>query len=131
MDMFVRALRLEGISDIRVLALPLALVLSGLVQAVLLAIFLRRRFGRILHRELYIFVLKTGVACLALSLTAYGILQIYGKSFALVSYIAVLGQFLFACFGGCMAYIGAALLMRSKEAEYVASICKLRLHGKR
>lgn len=123
----VAGLKLQGIEDVRILALPLALVLSGIFQAKLLAVFLRKYVREILQKELYLSLIKTSIASVMLSVVTYGILQVYGGVFPLTSYEEVLGQFVLASLGGGIAYIVTSFLIKSPEMLYFWRIIKTKL----
>jgi putative peptidoglycan lipid II flippase len=120
-QLLTSALKLQGISDIRILALPLALTLAGMFQAFVLLIFLAKYLKEVLQKDLSTSLLKTGCASLVAGLVVYGILQLYGGVFPLTRYEEVLGQFILASLGGCLAYIGTAFLIKSPEILYFAS----------
>ncbi len=112
------ALKLQGIADIRILALPLALTFSGIAQAALLFFFLQRYVKGVMQKDLYVSLFKTGSACIALAIVTYEVLQVYGGVFLLTTYEEVLGQFILALLGGFLVYIGAAFLIKSPEMLY-------------
>jgi putative peptidoglycan lipid II flippase len=112
-DLLLSGLRLHGISDIRILAFPLALVISGIFQGVLLMVFLRKYVRGVIGRDLCVSILKIAISSVALSLTTYAILQLYGGTFALRTYSEVLIQLVLASLGGALAFIATALLIRS------------------
>jgi putative peptidoglycan lipid II flippase len=126
----IAALKLEGIEDIRILALPLALVLSGVFQAKLLSILLRKYVANIFHRALYVSVAKTIAASAALAAAAYAILQIYGGVFELTTYKEVFGQFILASIGGALAYITTSFLIRSPEMFSFWRMIKAKIYGR-
>jgi len=128
--LFVEGLRLEGIENIRVLALPLALVLSGVFQAQLLFVLLRKHVQSILKKDLYISVIKTSAASVALLGVTYTILQIYGGVFELTTYKEVLGQFLLASLVGTAAYIFVAFSIKSPEMLYLWVSVKKKIYGR-
>ena len=114
----VAGLKLQGIADVRIIALPLALVLSGIFQAQFLSLFLRKHMREILQKELYLSLIKTSIASGMLAVVTYGILRVYGGVFRLTTYEEVLGQFVLASLGGTIAYIVTALFIKSPEMIY-------------
>ena len=114
----VAGLKLQGIADVRIIALPLALVLSGIFQAQFLSLFLRKHMREILQKELYLSLIKTSIASGMLAVVTYGILRVYGGVFRLTTYEEVLGQFVLASLGGTIAYIITALFIKSPEMIY-------------
>src|SRR3989344_1268852 len=129
-SLLVTGLKLQGIENIRVLALPLALVLSGIVQAVLLLLFLRRYIRGGMRKDLYASIIKIGGASFVLAFAAYAILQLYGGAFQLRTYHEVLGQFVLASLGGSIAYVLAAFLLRSPEMLYYWKAFQSKFYGR-
>lgn len=129
-SLLISGLKLQGIADIRVLALPLALVLSGIIQAALLFLFLQRYVRKSIQKDVYLSVAKTGIASSVLAVVTYGILQVYGGVFPLTTYGEVLGQFILASLGGSAAYILAAFLLRSSEMIYFWAIVRSKVYGR-
>ena len=124
------ALRLQGIEDIRILALPLALSLAGSFQAVVLFVFLKKYILDSFDREAYSAVAKIGFSSVALAMATYGILQVYGGVFELTTYKEVVGQFMAAFIGGSIAYIGCAFLIKSPEMVYFWKAIKKKTYGR-
>ena len=112
---FVSALRLEGIEDIRILALPLAFVLAGIFQASLLLLLLARKTKGVGKKDFLSSAAKTAIATLASGVVTYGMLQLYGRPFPLETYARVLTQFLLAGAIGALAFVATAFLLRSSE----------------
>ena len=129
-SLLVAGLKLQGIGDIRVLALPLALVFAGVAQAVFLLLFLRRYIREGMRKDLYVSMVKTGGASLALAFATYAILQLYGGVFQLRTYHEVLGQFILASLGGSAVYILAAFLLRSPEMIYFWNVFRAKIYGR-
>ena len=112
---FVSALRLEGIEDIRILALPLAFVLAGMFQASLLLLLLARKTKGVVKEDFLVSVIKTALASFAAGVVTYGALYLYGTPFPLETYLRVLTQFFLAGSAGAFAFLAAAFLFRSSE----------------
>ena len=129
-DFLVAMLKLQGIQDIRVLALPLALVVSGVFQAKLLSLLLVKHMREVFQKELYMSVGKTVFATAVLGLVTYAILQAYGGVFELTTYKEVLGQFVLASLGGSIAFVATAFLARSPEIFSFWRIIRTRLTKK-
>jgi len=130
-NLLILGLKLQGVSDIRVLALPLALVLSGTMQAVVLFVLLQRYVKKSVQRDLYVSVAKIGIASAVLATVTYGIMQVYGGVFSLTTYEEVLGQFVLASLGGALAFIVASFLLKSPEMLYFSAQLRTRLTKKR
>ena len=129
-EVFISFLKLEGIADIRVLALPLALAISGIFQFLLLILFLRKYIRDMLEREMVTSLLKTGISAIILVSVTYALLQLYGGIFALRTYGEVFWQLVIASFGGGAVYFGVAFFLRSTEMSSIWSVCKKQLYGK-
>ena len=112
-------LDLQGIDDIRILALPSALVFSGIFQLFLLLFFFVQKTKGVLKNEIFSSFVKTVLASVVLVGVTYTILQIYGSMFDLRTYLEVFGQLLIASFGGMIAYAVTAFLIRSQEAKHI------------
>jgi putative peptidoglycan lipid II flippase len=123
----ITALRLEGIEDIRILALPLALVFAGVFQAKLLSLLLKKHVVAIFQKDLYVSVAKTMAASFVLAVVTYGILQTYGGVFELTTYKEVFGQFMLASIGGSIAYIMVSFAVKSPEMFSFAFLIRTRL----
>ena len=126
----VSGLKLQGIADIRILALPLALTFSGVAQAALLFLCLQKYVKETLQKDLYLSLLKTGIASSVLAVVTYGILQVYGGVFPLTTYEEVLGQFVLASLGGCIAYISSTFFLKSPEMIYFWQALQAKIYGK-
>jgi len=112
-------LDLQGVDDIRILALPFALVFSGIFQLLLLLFFFVRKTNGVLKKEIFYSFVKTVVASAVLTGVTYAILQVYGGIFDLRTYPELFGQLVVASLGGIIAYIVTAFLIKSEEAKYL------------
>lgn len=118
---FVQALsiflRLDGVRDIRLLALPAAFSLASLVQAILLGGLLRAKYGSLDLKRISLSFAKTGAASIvALFVTR---LSLYGATLFTSdrTFLGVLAQISIASFCGIVAYLLVACLFRSEEAN--------------
>ncbi len=115
------ALKLQGIGDIGVIGLPLALSVSGIVQFFLLLFFLRKKEfdfngGEIIHslkRVLLAGLLMAAAAYLCLFLTAE---FLDTKTFA-----GILIQTTVACLAAGLAYFSAGAWLKSPEIGIIRS----------
>lgn len=114
---FSRLLRLEGIGDVRMLALPLAYTVAAVVQVVALAVWLRTKFGSFGGRTMVVEAAKMVVATLVAGIATYGGLQAGAGLGEARTYLSVLEQFLFAGALGGMVYMMAAISLKIPEAE--------------
>lgn len=72
---FIFALRLEGISDIGILALPLSLSFAALFQVILLTVFLYRKIGDFRIPEIWESFLKSALAAAIMGILVYVVRQ--------------------------------------------------------
>lgn len=112
----VSSLHLQGISDVRILALPLAFVLSGIFHLAILSLFLARDIQGFFQKDLIVSLWKTGIAAFIGGLATYAVLQFYGNIFSLRTYEQVLSQFMLASIGGIAGFGMVAFLLKSPEA---------------
>ena len=113
---FVRdALRLEGIEDIRIVALPVALVCSGILQAGLLLFFLKKKVGDGILGNILPTVGKICISTVALSFVVYIITYLYGTIFSLRTLGELLGQLVLAAGGGIATYFVTAWALHCPE----------------
>jgi len=127
---FVSFLRLGGIEDVRILALPLAFVVAGVFQLGLLSLLLARRIRDMFGKEFLVSLAKTAFATLVAGAVAYGVLQLYGRPFPLETYLRVLTQFLLAGTAGTFTFFAAAFVLGSREALHFWKILTAKLYGK-
>ncbi len=126
-DALVRLLRLDGIVDLRMLALPLAFSAAAAVQVIALAVVLRLRFGPFGGRRLALSAVKVLAASLLAAIAAYGGLQA-AETFAQTrTYLGLLTQFLVAAGLGGAVYMLAALAFKTEEAELFLSAAHKRV----
>lgn len=108
-------LHLEGFSDIRIVGLPLAILLSGAIQFLFLLMLLKRHIGAFFPRTLFLSLSKTIGAVLITGIAISAFLQIYEGMFFPLTYMQVLTQFLVVVAGGSIVYGVSAFLLRSHE----------------
>ncbi|MDP4008943.1 MAG: murein biosynthesis integral membrane protein MurJ [bacterium] len=109
-------LRLGHIQDIRVLALPLAMVCSGALHAVLLGVMLWPRFREFPSKEVFSSLGKIAVSSLVMGGVVYLTLLFMGTAvFELRTFWEVFSQLTVAGVAGVLAYIFSSLILRSPE----------------
>lgn len=116
-DAVVRAFRLEGVADARMLALPVAFSAAAAVHVVALAVVLRMRFGSFGGRRLASSAAKVLAASLLAATAAYAGLQAAEVFAQSRTYAGLLAQFLVAAGLGGAVYLVAALVLKTEEAE--------------
>lgn len=126
-DVLVHLLRLDGIVDLRLLALPLAFSAAAGVQVLALAVVLRLCFGPFGGRRLALSAAKVLAASMLAAVAAYGGLQA-AETFAQTrTYLGLLTQFLVAAGLGGAVYMLAALAFKTEEAELFLSAAHKRV----
>ncbi len=126
-DALIALLRLEGIADVRMLALPLAFSTAVTVQVSVLAVVLRLRFGSFGGRRLALSAVKMLAASLAAAVAAYlGLLA--AETLALTrTGLGLLGQFAVAAGAGLATYLAVAVAVRSEEAALFLAAAQRRV----
>ena len=114
-DVINRVLRLDGISDIRALALPMAFTLAVTMHCNVLWWMLSCRLGSMDERGIERALTKILFASFLSSLAIKGTLALMVPLNLLHTFLGVLGQFIVAGIVGAATYIMLALLMKSPE----------------
>ncbi len=114
-DALISFLKLRGISDVRITALPLAIVIGGAFQFLFLLFFLKRRISSIFQKTFFVDLGKPVLATFFAGAVSYALLQIVGSIFPLRTYVQVLIQSLVAGLGGIIVYILVSFLLKSSE----------------
>lgn len=107
--------KLDGIDDIRVIGLALAVVIASIVQFILLFFFLRRKVRDIPLKEIGISTVKVCFGTLVMIFVTYISLRIALFFVELTTFGAVLFQLLFSSVLGILAYIATLHLIHTKE----------------
>lgn len=108
-------LRLEDIGDARIVALPLALILSGILQFVLLLTMLQRK-GKLFEVQIRAFV-NMALAAIVLVAVSYASLQMLSLVVDLQTYIGVLLQATGATVAGLASYLVVLWLLKSEDVR--------------
>lgn len=112
---FVSFLKLQNISDVRILAFPLAFVISGMFQVATLAIFLMRAVPALFDKAFFLSVRRTFMLTTIIGIATYATLHLYGAIIPLRTYTEVLFQFLSAGLIGMLAGIATGFAVKSPE----------------
>lgn len=119
-------LRLDDItalSDLRILALPLALSLAGIIDLIILTLVLRRYIGRLDGRRLVSAGWRIGVAGIGAGLVAYGLLQIIAGVVVTDNLIAIIAQGMIAGTVAILSYGIIGYILKIEELDIlIASI---------
>lgn len=116
---FVDFLRLQGVDNITILALPLALGFSAFFQMVLLLIWLYKKIGDFRTKEILDSTLKVAVASIVMGFVVYGLRQ-YSASFVdMASFAGILSQTAIASLAGAIVYFVIAYLLKASEVKTI------------
>ncbi len=126
-DALIRAWRLDGITDVRMLALPLAFSAAVTLQVVSLAVILRLKFGSFGGRRLALSAAKMLGASLVAAVCAYGGLQAAEVFAQSRTYAGLFLQFCIAAGLGLGVYMLAALALKTEEAELFLAAARRRV----
>ena len=108
-------LKLEGLSDIRVLALPLGFFLASFFNTAVLFVLLRRFFGRLDGKKIMVTFLKYLMAGLVAGVVGYAGLYFIEPFLNTHTFIGVLLQLVFATLIALCAFVLVSLFLKSEE----------------
>ena len=111
-------MRLEGVDNIEVLALPLGYSFALIMHSVIILVW-SRNYVHVSLRTLYKPLLQSTCAALFGGYIAYTILNYFAISFSPNTLISIFAQGFFASVGGCIGYILLQHLFKSKELHEV------------
>lgn len=116
---FVEFLRLDGVENIKILALPLALGASAFFQMVFLLICLYKKMGDFRTKEIFDSTLKVAVSSIVMGTVVYALRQ-YSASFVnMDSFVGIFCQTAIAGAVGLLVYMGTAYLMGASEVKAI------------
>ncbi len=108
-------LRLSGITDIRIIALPLAFSISGIIQFILLFCVLQRRLKKLSFQKIAISTAKIFLATLIMAVATYFLLYKTAPMVNMETLLGLLKQTLIAGGGGIIVYVLSSWILRSSE----------------
>lgn len=114
-------LKLQGIKNIEVIGLPLALSLAALFQAVLLLIFLYRKIGGLRIKEIVYSLAKILIAGFSMFYITYLVRQISADFVDMSTFLGVFLQTLLAGATGMFVYFLITFFLKSPELETIKS----------
>lgn len=114
-DFFVNLLKLENINDIRVIAFPLSLAVSGFVHSLLLFLILIKKTRILNLAEIFYSLRKTLVLTGFMGIGVWAILRPLASIFSLITFSGVFLQLFFALAFGAFIYIAGAIILKSSE----------------
>lgn len=120
-DFFQKSLKLEGIPDANVVALPLAFSVSAILQFILLLVYLRKKAGDFKVRAIIDSVRKTLIASFAMGAAVYLSLRFLSNFLSMDTFWGVFLQTAAACGIGALIYILTSGFLKSEEMEYIRS----------
>lgn len=116
-DFFQKALKLEGISNTDVVALPLAFSLSAILQFVLLLMYLYKKIGDFKIKKIINSLKKTLTASLLMGTAVYFSLRFLSGFLSMDTFLGVFSQTAVACLIGATIYISTFLFL-TKQANW-------------
>ncbi len=123
-------LHLQGIQDLRVLSLPLALMISGFFQCVVLSVLLAKKVQHMFMKEFFFAFLKLFIPTVLLGGAIYGTLQVFGMFFTLRTFGEVFLQTVFALGVGGAVFLLAAWAVKSPQLWSIIGSLKRQFYGK-
>jgi len=120
-EFMIDFLKLEGIKEVRVVGLPLALSVSGIFQFFLLLAFLSRKLGDIKLGEIWQSLKKIILASFLMAPSAYLALQVVANLVNMQTFWGVMVQAVSAGLLGALIYLLTALLLKSPEVKAIGS----------
>lgn len=123
-DFMVNFLKLQGIKNIEVIGLALALSISGIFQSSLLLIFLRKKFGAVLFKKIWSSYKKIILASFIMGFFIYLTLYFTALIINLQTFLGVLFQLIIAVIIGSIVYLLTSYLLGSAELQLIISLIK-------
>ena len=117
----INNLKLQGIENIQVVGLPLALAIFGVFQSSLLLIFLKKRIGDIRLEETWQSFKKIFFSTVLLGVSTYLILKIVAPLVNMQTFFGVLIQTVLAGMVGILVYILVSFFLKSPELKIIKS----------
>lgn len=118
-DLAENVLDLQGIGDIRILGLPLALSIASLFQLILLLIFLYIKIGDFKIKEIFKSFIKVLTAGVIMNFFVYFCLRLSAGFVDMQKYWGVLIQAIIACLIGTAVYLLIAGFLKSSEIKTI------------
>ncbi len=118
-DLFVTVLDLQGIDNIKIIGLPLALSLAAVFQLVLLLIFFNKKIGDFRIKQILKSLIKISIAAIIMFVFAYFIRQISVMFVNLETFKGVFYQAVFSFLIGCLVYFFITFILKSPEIKII------------
>lgn len=129
-NFLVNFLKLGGIKSIEVLGLPLGLSLAGIIQLVLLLIFLYRKIGDFGIKEILKSLEKVVLASVLMGLSIYFALQVVSALVDMKTYFGIFLQAAIAALVGIFVYLVSAHFLKSPETAFAKQFLLRQFRGK-
>jgi len=120
-NFMINFFRLQGIKNISVIGLPLALSISGIFQIALLLIFLYKKIGDFKQKEICQSFIKIIISTALMIPFIYLTLKIAAIFVNMQTFLGVFLQTISAVFVGAFIYIAATLFLKSPEIKTIKS----------
>lgn len=120
-DFMINFLKLQGIKNIEVVGLPLALSISGIFQSFLLLLFLRKKIKHLPLKEFWSSLKKIIIATFLMILSVYLTLYLVAVAIGLQTFLGVLFQLSAAVIIGGFVYLLTVYFLKSPELKIVKS----------
>lgn len=118
-DFWIGFLKLEGIENIKIIALPLSLSIFSVLHSSLLLFNLKKRLGMIKGKEIFLSFLKVISGTAFLILSTYFTLKVSASLFGTETFFAVLVQAVSAFLVGGTVYLLSTSLLGSEEIRAI------------
>ncbi|MBI2450594.1 MAG: murein biosynthesis integral membrane protein MurJ [Candidatus Nealsonbacteria bacterium] len=125
-DFFQKTLKLQGISDIAVVALPLAFSISAILQFVLLSIFLYKKIGGFKIKKVIYSLKNILIASTLMAVAVYFVLRFSANFVNMSTFGGVFLQAVLAVLSGAFVYIFTAYYLSFPELKTILSLRSLR-----
>jgi putative peptidoglycan lipid II flippase len=110
-----RVLKLQGINNFAVLGLPIAFVLAGIFNFIILLKFFDKKIKHWHPQQILNSLFKIIIACILMAITVYALLYVLDLVFNTRTFIGIFLQAAIAAFGGTIIYFISTLLLKSSE----------------
>lgn len=117
----IETLKLQGVKNIAVIGLPLALSLSAIFQFSLLFLFLQRKISSPNLKEIWASFKKIAIAGSVAAISVYFILRITPNLLEMNTFLGVLFQTVLAVIFGIFVYLLITFLLNSPELKTIKS----------
>ncbi len=114
-------LSLQGIENIQVIGLPLALSFAAIVQFLLLFIVLIKKLKEINLKEICVSLLKSISASMIMGISVYLVLHLVANFVDMYSFFGIFCQIILAGLAGICVYFLIAFILKASELEIVKS----------